>query len=154
MKVPDDVRDIYYLHEKTKTGPSMADCLKMLAAVIAGCESVFVVIDALDECVPATQRELVKTMRSVAPGIHLLITSRYLGDIKATLGDVAIVDISAPREDLKCCAQGFLEKYPELQAMVGNLPSETREAYLEHIVQSAAGMLVVSVQPNSALTNS
>jgi hypothetical protein len=125
----------------------------MLAAVIAGCEGVFVVIDGLDECVPATQRELVKTIRSVAPGVRLLITSRYLGDIKATLGDVAIVDISAPREDLKCCAQGFIQKYPELQAMLGTLPSETREAYLEQIAQSAAGMLVVSVQSNSALTN-
>ncbi|GIK05252.1 hypothetical protein Aspvir_009356 [Aspergillus viridinutans] len=63
VSIPDDVHAIYYLHKETKTGPSVAECLKMLTALIAGCESVFVVIDALDECGPATRQELVRTIR-------------------------------------------------------------------------------------------
>ncbi|KAE8395610.1 ankyrin repeat-containing domain protein [Aspergillus alliaceus] len=143
VSVPEDVHAIYYLHKETKTGPSMAECLEMLAALIAGCGNVFVVIDGLDECGPATRQELVKTIRSAAPSIHLLITSRYLGDIKATLDDVSIVEVSAPGEDLKCYAQGCIEKYPELQTALGTLPTEMSEAYLEHITQSAAGMFPV-----------
>ncbi|KAF7179370.1 hypothetical protein CNMCM7691_008303 [Aspergillus felis] len=53
------------------------------------------------------------------------------------------VDVSAPGEDLKCYAQGCIEKHPSLQTMLRTLPSEMKEVYLEHIVQSAAGMFPV-----------
>jgi hypothetical protein len=136
------MQTIYDLHKEAKTSPSMAAYLKMLATVTEGCGSVFVVIDALDECSLDTRRELIKTIRSVKPGVHLLITSRYLGDIKETLGDVSRVDVSAPEEDLKSYAQGCIERYSVLQTHLRILSDEAREGYLGKIAQCAAGMLV------------
>jgi len=121
----------------------MADYLKMFSSVIAGCRSVFVVIDALDECTPDTRRELIETLKSVEPGIHLLITSRYLGDIKEKLGDVSRVDVLAPEEDLKSYAQVCIERYSLLQTQLETLSDDAREGYLGKIAQSAAGMLVL-----------
>lgn len=126
----------------------MAEYLKMFTSVIAGGGSVFVVIDALDECTPGTRRELIETLKSVEPGIHLLITSRYLGDIKEILGDVPKVDALAPEEDLKIYAQACIERYSLLQARWGTLSHEVREEYLENITRSAAGMLVLLLLSN------
>jgi hypothetical protein len=115
----------------------------MFATVIEGCGSVFVVVDALDECSPDTRQGLIQTLRSVEPGIHLLITSRYLSDIKEKLGDVSKLDVFAPEEDLKSYAQGCIERYSVSQTQLGTLSDEVREEYLAKIAQSAAGMLVL-----------
>jgi hypothetical protein len=119
----------------------------MFATVIEGCGSVFVVIDALDECSPDTRQELIQTLRSVDPGIQLLITSRYLSDIKEKLGDVSKLDVFAPEEDLKSYAQGCIERYSVSQTQLGTLSDEAREEYLCKIAQSAAGMFVLLLPP-------
>ena len=113
----------------------------MFASVIGGCGTVFVVIDALDECTPNTRRELIEMLKS-KPGIQLLITSRYLGDIKENLGDASRVDVLPPEDDLKSYAQVCIEKYSLLHSQLGTLSDEEREEYLRKIAQSAAGMLV------------
>ncbi|KAF7587418.1 hypothetical protein BBP40_007258 [Aspergillus hancockii] len=71
--IPDDVQAIFDLHKEARTSPSMADCLKMLATVIEGCASVFLVIDALDECSPTTRQELIDTIRFLV--VHFLVQS-------------------------------------------------------------------------------
>ena len=113
----------------------------MFASVIEGCGKVFVVIDALDECSPDTRRELIEVLKS-NPSIQLLITSRYLGDIKENLGDASRIDVLPPEEDLKSYAQACIERYSSLHTQLGTLPHEEREGYLSKIAQSAAGMLV------------
>ena len=127
----------------------MAEYLKMFSSVIAGCRSVFVVVDALDECTPHTRRELIETLKSVEPSIHLLITSRYLGDIKEKLGDVSRVDVLASEEDLKSYAEVCIQKHSVLQTQLGLLSDEAREGHLRKIAQNAAGMLVPCFHLNS-----
>jgi hypothetical protein len=114
----------------------------MFASVVRGCGSAFVVVDALDECTPDTRRELIEILKS-EPGIQLLITSRYLGDIKEILGDAYRVDVLASKEDLRSYAQVCIERYPLLQTQLGSVLDEEREGYLDKIAHRAAGMSVL-----------
>jgi hypothetical protein len=117
--------------------------LEMITSTIADCVSVFVVIDALDECTQDTRRELIEILRSIEPSIQILITSRHLGDIKEKFGNVSRVEVSAPEADLESYAQGCIERYPALGPYWGTLEYETKEEFLRNIVQKAAGMLVL-----------
>lgn len=119
----------------------MAEYLEVFKDVIELCGSIFIVIDALDECSYKTRQEIIKTISSIQPGIHLLLTSRPLGDIEKKLGDVSRVDIVASGKDLKSYAQRCIERDSVLQQ--ATLLSESREALPDKIVQRAAGMLVL-----------
>lgn len=121
----------------------------MLRAVTTSFESSFVIIDALDECSPATRLELTRTLRSIEPSISLLITSRYLGDIRDSLEDVSKVEVLAPEQDFKSYAQGCIERYPSLKSYFETSSDDTKSRYLWRILKCAAGMFVTFLSPNN-----
>jgi len=114
----------------------------MLATVIDRAGNAFVVIDALDECSPSIRQELLQELSliPVKSGIHLLVTSRYLGDIEEQLENVFRVEVLAPEEDLKIYALGCADEYSVLQTRFKALSEVLIERILSKIAQSAAGM--------------
>lgn len=92
-----EIRDLY---ATGKGRPSLADFSRLLGLQTQRFSKVFIVIDALDECVDEDIREeLVEALR--LPSVHLLVTSRRLPSIGALFADAPHLEIKARDLDIK-----------------------------------------------------
>lgn len=136
---PATLRKIYEKHEGRGTRPSIEETLSVLRDVTASYTTVFIVIDALDECQEDDgQRSKflsqIKDLQSQR-GIKLLATSRHILDIEAEFEGSPSVEILAVDDDVRRFVEGrisrsrFVRQSPELADEAKN-----------GIVQSAQGM--------------
>ena len=83
--IPSDLKVLYEAHTKNRrapTPPTLTECLRLLKSQLAGCPSIFFVIDALDECEDQTRSELCAQLQNLPESPHLLITSRDILELK------------------------------------------------------------------------
>jgi hypothetical protein len=125
--VSEHVKKLYQEHTRKNTRPTIQNFLDVLKLEIDNVyQTVFIVVDALDEASEGTQTSLVSNLRSISPAIRLLITSRDLNSIKAAMVGTPQLWIYAHPEDIKqyiearLCAsyrlRGLLERDSELQS--------------------------------------
>lgn len=84
-------KELEQLHELFQTGtPSAKDLLETFRKFLGRFQDTYLLLDALDECPRDHGREgvleVIQTIRDwCLPGVHLLVTSRDLSDIRASL---------------------------------------------------------------------
>ena len=140
--VPDKLRSSYSRHIKNGTQPTHAELLELLADIAVGFSSLFLVIDALDECssIDGTRTSLVSSLRKhLHHGTHLLFTSRHSGDIESLFKDCPQVEIRASERDIRCHVSSRLMSEPRL---VKHLSADANllSAILDTIVARSDGM--------------
>ena len=124
-------------------GPQLVDLKAMLRAAIASLHQVFICIDALDECLPKHQPELLEWLRDIAresPTTRIFLTGRphVKRDIQRYFPMAAVVHVSPNTNDIKDCLEMKFgrDAYPE--AMNDNL----RAAIVKIILEKASDMCV------------
>lgn len=90
IEAPEPLVDMYEECRSGQQKPATGELIGTLPKTIQEFEEVFFVVDALDECPKACEREellsLIAEMKSWSPSnIHLLVTSRQEPDIEETL---------------------------------------------------------------------
>lgn len=140
--IPEAVHKSYVLHKSRKTRPTLKEYLKLLHIVIAQFSSVFIVIDALDECEEGVRSRFLKDVRSFPENTRVLCTSRFLPDIMTAFEDVQPwLEIAASESDMKKYISGRVEQVIRLQRHV-----QAEEGLLEEIetriIELAEGMQV------------
>lgn len=114
--------------------------LDMLLAINGPSSSIFVIIDALDECPLETRADVLSALMSIKSSIHLLITSRNIGYIPPELGEVTVMEVNPPKEDLKSYAEGCIKQNSILYKNFCALTEEIREEHLSFVALVAKGM--------------
>lgn len=105
--LPESIRELHDEHTVKGTRPSIAELSAALNAVAASYKSVFLVIDALDECRVADgcRQEFINQLLSLqmqkGVGSSLFVTSRFIPEITEHFDDCLTLHIRASDEDVQ-----------------------------------------------------
>lgn len=133
------VEDFYKQFEREGTRPSSKDILRALSLVCSNYETVFIIIDALDECQGDDGcTELVKRLQQLQThmDIRTLFTSRSIPAIMKQFEGVTQLEVRASKEDVLRYVDGQLPRLPKCIQKDKTLQSEV----VAEIVEAADGM--------------
>lgn len=71
-----EIRAFYQRHQTRNTRQGLAELSKLLHSMVEKTARVFIVIDALDECLDTTRRAFIGQIHKFRSRAHLLVTSR------------------------------------------------------------------------------
>ena len=141
--IPKDVRTLYEKHRGKGTTPTNAEYLGLLQSLTKECSEVYVVIDALDECIDKKGQiiwnDLLTKLKNSVSNLRLLYTSRHINDIAGILAGSTRIEIRASEADIRAYVQAQVKsKYPlsEFCRQDSNLQNDI----LQVIVSKAEGM--------------
>ncbi|KAI0401113.1 hypothetical protein F4802DRAFT_443046 [Xylaria palmicola] len=130
--------------DTTHNSPSTAEYLKILIAEIRTLSSVYIVIDALDECLNSddirnsTRSGLLKALRSFPSNTHILFTARQDSGIKREVQGHDHIDILATKDDLLEYLDNRVADREDLKSTLSKQGS--LEYIFRHIVERSKGM--------------
>ncbi|KAL9032261.1 MAG: hypothetical protein Q9180_006603 [Flavoplaca navasiana] len=101
LPLPGTLTNAYRTHRQGETGPSMEDILQTFGEVLNSFGTVFLVIDALDECLEEIRSPLIHHLKAFSPSIRLLVTTRFSDGILTEFRNDTTLEIRANPEDLK-----------------------------------------------------
>lgn len=133
--VYENVKALYRRHQCQETQPALQQLLETLRSATGIFSKVFVVVDALDECLDRTRAELLLALRSLST-INLLATSRKLPAIAQTFQEVKHFEIRASDDDVKKYIEGRIPRAGFLSIHVsedGTLKEEMVKAITKNI---------------------
>lgn len=147
--MPDEVRECYARHIGLGTHPSITEYPQLLQVIAARFSRVYLVIDALDECNDrgGTWSGLIKEIRKLPPNLHLLCTSRPVGDIEQLFSGSPCQEIRASKLDVEMYLLEYIEKDARLKKHVLADPSLLDEI-TGSIVAKVDGMLSCQKNPH------
>ncbi|KAJ6192456.1 ankyrin repeat domain-containing protein [Bipolaris maydis] len=134
----DRLEELYLKHADRGTKPSLFEIYDTLRDVIASYQSVYIVVDALDECHEDTRCQFLAKLRDLQAihDIRLMVTSRFMPDIKDALSRGPSLEVQASREDVKRFVAGQMHTLsPYIQH-----DTELQKAVQEKIADAADGI--------------
>jgi hypothetical protein len=133
--IAESVEKLRQQHTKLLTRPSMDDILNCTQSVLSKLSTVYVVVDALDECRDAdgTRRNFLNILRSFQQrsNLHLMITSRFIPDIVEDMEGAVTLEIRASDEDIRRFVAGQLHRLPACIRRDSDLQSLVQEGIVE-----------------------
>lgn len=143
--IPEYVRTLYGNHRGKGTNPTLAEYLELLQSLAKECSEVYIVIDALDECVEKNGQpiwsNLIKKLQASIVNLNLLYTSRDM-EIRDTAGifrNSTVIPIRATETDIRTYAREQLQSNDDLLQFCQQDPS-LQEDILQAIVSKAEEM--------------
>ncbi|KAI0098945.1 hypothetical protein GGR51DRAFT_419090 [Nemania sp. FL0031] len=135
--VPVEVRDLFELHKARRTRPSSNEIISTLSSVCTSFTSVFIVVDALDECRPENRDIFLSQLfdlQNKAP-VNILATSRMIPEIDILFKDHEQLVIRATAEDIQRYLETRISRLPlHIRRLQGEIKTE--------IINAADGMYV------------
>ena len=110
------VKLLYDHHASRRTKPSLEEIFKALESVLAKYSSVYIIVDALDECRDndGTRHKLLEKLRGLQrkADLRLMVTSRYIPDIMDEFSEALTLEVRASDEDVKHFVAGQIYRLP------------------------------------------
>nr|POE71802.1 isoform 2 of ankyrin-3 [Quercus suber] len=135
--------DLYKAHATLKTSPSSGELSSVLSTIVQTFQNVYILVDALDECNEELRWGILDSLHSVAPQMHLLLTSRPLDSINEELKGFVQLPIKANRADLDLFIDQHIEKNRHLKCIA--LITKHRFLLARLHVESLAGAAALSI---------
>ncbi|ESU18178.1 hypothetical protein FGSG_11425 [Fusarium graminearum PH-1] len=114
--LPDSVNSLYDSHKTKRTRPSVDEILGLLQSVAAMHSRVFIIIDALDECLASDgcrTRFLSELFNlQTRHGINIFATSRFIPEIMDRFETSLSIEIRASPDDVARYLEGHIEQLP------------------------------------------
>lgn len=143
--IPDYVRSLYGNHRGKGTNPTLTEYLELLRLLAKECSEVYIVIDALDECVEKGGQpiwsDLIIKVQACMVNLTLLYTSRDM-DIRHIAGifrNSTVIPIRATETDIRTYAREQLQSKNDLLQVCRQDPT-LQEKILQAVVSKAEGM--------------
>ena len=138
---PSALGPVEILHQKHAgrgTKPSLDDIYSALRDVLAQYPYVHIVVDALDECQKETRRQLCIKLLDLQKGtdVRLMVTSRFVLDVKDTFRLALRLDIKASDKDIKQFVAGQIHRLPGCVQRSATLQVLVQE----RVVEAVGGM--------------
>ena len=139
-------------HEARKIRPKLVDLIEALKSEIGTYSRVFIVLDALDECLHSARERFVKELQSLARNVNLMVTSRLLPSIEQQFQGVNRLEIQAHVDDMWKYIENRFVSEGRLARLVNN-DWALQEGIVNEVVTKASGMyvLLISALPLSYL---
>ncbi|RYP26030.1 hypothetical protein DL768_011840 [Monosporascus sp. mg162] len=129
--VADPVARLHNQHAYRRTRPSLEEIISALRSVLSNYSSVYVVVDALDECASkdGTRSQLLAKLRDLQSNtdMRLMVTSRPITEIENEFRSMPTLEVRASDTDVKRFVLGQIYRLPkcvqrddELQDFVQN----------------------------------
>jgi hypothetical protein len=136
------VTQIYDHHSKRKSRPSLDEILWVLQSVCSNYTTVYIVVDALDECADrdGARGRLIDKLRELQARIdvRLLFTSRFIPEITQKFQLNLILEVRAREEDVRRFLAGQMPRLPNCIQRDEKL----KQAVQNKIVEAVDGMYV------------
>ena len=94
------MKSFYKHHSSQDSRPNCKELRRAFQSEI-GTSTVFLVVDALDECLEHDQEILIQELQSLAGDLHLMVTSRPLPLIEAVFQDAIHLEVRATDDDVR-----------------------------------------------------
>ena len=98
---PESLLKLYESHKPKQTRPATKDTIDVLKDTLKPFETVYVVVDALDECLSDVRDILLPALKALQPTIRLIATTRPIIGIISQVDANAVIEIRASYNDLK-----------------------------------------------------
>ena len=139
-EMPEDVRQIFRKRFSDR-GLRLPDAVEMLKTTIALLPSVYICIDALDECTPESRQELLGSLRDIvqeSPSTRILLTGRshIQGEVKKYFAGAIIIPVSPTDDDIRVYLDARLDRDTEPDAMDAGLRNDIMRIIPETISES------------------
>ncbi|RWA06648.1 hypothetical protein EKO27_g8459 [Xylaria grammica] len=143
--LPDHVRGLYKKNLQTTTHLGLDELTRALVQEMTAFSSVFVVIDALDECPERgnTRARLLTEVQKLPQNARILITSRYSSKIEGKFENVLRIDIRETDDDVKRYVEARIEKETSLAKHVRPIPA-LMEDMTKTVIQNSQGMFLLA----------
>ena len=138
--MPEDVRQTFR-ERFSDRGLRLRDVVGMLKTTIALFPSVYICIDALDECTPESRQELLGSLQDVireSPSTRMLFTGRchVEGEVKEYFTEAIIIPVSPTDDDIRVYLDARLDRDTESDAMDAVLRNDIMRMIPEMISES------------------
>ena len=138
--MPEDVRQTFR-ERFSDRGLRLHDIVGMLKTTIALFPSVYICIDALDECTPESRQELLGSLQDVireSPSTRILFTGRchVEGEVKKYFTEAIIIPVSPTDDDIRMYLDARLGRDMEPDAMDAGLRNDIMRMIPEMISES------------------
>ncbi|KAH7187151.1 hypothetical protein DER44DRAFT_816595 [Fusarium oxysporum] len=114
--LPDSVKSLYDWHKTKRTRPSVDEILGLLQSVAAMHSRVFIIVDALDECLASDgcrTRFLSELFNlQTRHGTNIFATSRFIPEIMDRFETSLSIEIRASPDDVARYLEGHIEQLP------------------------------------------
>jgi hypothetical protein len=113
--IAEPVEQLHKHHTDRGTRPLLDEVLSALQDVLARSSTVYIVIDALDECQDDSRRQFLAKLRDLQAmrDIRLIITSRFIPEIIASFKEALQLEVRASKEDVKHFVDGQIYRLPK-----------------------------------------
>jgi Cdc6-like AAA superfamily ATPase len=146
LSLVDPVERLHKQHADRGTRPSPDEVFNALRDVLAHYSTVYIVVDALDECLDSdgTRRQFLAKLRNLQAGrdVRLMATSRFIPEIVDWFNEGLKLEVQASKEDVKRFVAGQICRLPKC---VQRDPA-LQEVVQEKIVEAVDGMYVCPSQ--------
>ena len=129
----------FYKHHKIQGGHPNCEELKKAFQSEIGTSTVFVVVDALDECPERDQELLILELQSLASTLWLMVTSRPLPLIEQLFQDAIHLEIRATDDDVQKYIRSRILRERRLKVHVQR-DKELQETIEHKVVANVKGM--------------
>jgi hypothetical protein len=131
------VTDLHDQHTKRQTKPSLDELTLALLSICSSYSTVYVVVDALDECSSrdGVRRQLIDRLRSIqaSRNVHLLFTSRFIPEVTEEFQYSSSLEVRASEEDVKHYVAGQMSRLPKCIHGDDGLKSEIQTKIVEAV---------------------
>jgi hypothetical protein len=134
------VRQLHQRHADRGGKPTIDEITAAMHSVLTEFSSLYVVIDALDECRDSdgTRRQFLAQIQTLQArtNVHLMASSRLIPDVANKLKEASTVEVRAKNEDVRRYVAGQLYRLPKC---IQRDPA-LQDVVLDKIVESVDGM--------------
>ncbi|KAI4260459.1 MAG: hypothetical protein L6R42_004057, partial [Xanthoria sp. 1 TBL-2021] len=141
--LPRALVDIYEGHSRLKTRPTSTEVLKVLDSTVHEFDTVYLVIDALDECSEQVRDRFLTQMDALPVNTRRLVTTRHVDSIVNRYYDCPKIEIRATDVDLKNYITSRIASSNRLMRHVREDPVLER-AICEKVTSKADGMFLAA----------
>ena len=140
FSLPNIIKDLYERHQKNRTRPLFNEICEALQSMTAIYSSVFIIVDALDECQTSDAcrtifLSAIFTLQAKTRA-NLFVTSRYIPNIKKEFEGSTLLEIQASEEDIRRYLDGNMLQLPGFVTRSPKLQEEIKAT----IVKAVHGM--------------
>ena len=138
--LPASVIDLYDSHQTNDVPLRFEEISSALTDVLGKFPRVFLIVDALDECLESTRKELLTRLfeQQGKSGMKLLATSRLTSNFRKQFGGCEELKIKADPQDVKDVLDILIEKSDSLV----KTDVELRKRVIDNIAVAVDGMYV------------
>jgi len=141
--IPQSVCNLYEKYRAKGTPASLLEYLELLQYLAKGFDEMYLVIDALDECIDGNGESiwsgLLTNVTTYIPNLRLLCTSRHISDMGGILRDSTRIEIRADDADIRTYILAQVKSRDRLLGFCSK-DAALESEILEAVVSKAVGM--------------